>query len=193
MNTWVREAPLKRAIRRVPARDAPLERPDMAASPTTGYGVPVSSADLSSPPRAAFSRGPEVALLHHGTPEHTRLEIASSAILAMVPLADGESARAPEPSRRGVRWFLRGQDEIALAIRTRDFATEDRARRDAQELVARAHSLRPVMVTDGRRRHGWWLVLDDQPVLVSAFPVSPSRMPLQSRFVIQALAHPALA
>lgn len=68
----------------------------------------------------------------------------------------------------GYHWeLLRGDDE-PVAIRARGFDTADAARRDAPRVLARVSELRPVYVRDVGAGHlGWWLALDDEPVLVA--------------------------
>lgn len=109
---------------------------------------------------------------------HRARSTVRTRVLAMAPLE-----HQPHPSRRkaltkrepGVLWSLDQPSGLAVALRARDFSTVKAAIRDLQTLLARTPDLMIVHTTEqAEGRHGWWIVLDNDIVLVSAYPAKPS-------------------
>lgn len=74
-----------------------------------------------------------------------------------------------------------------MAIRARDFASEDAALEDLRRLLRATSALRPVSVADPVGRTAWWLVLDGEVVLVAPRPVAPTVAATRAQSVIRLL------
>lgn len=125
-----------------------------------------------TPGGESLSRSPRLVLFSVGDSQYDDRTARRCRILAMRPVDPTETAASPKtaiPEDSGAYWEFLQADDSPLLVRASDLPSRDDARTDAAWLFAHAAQLRTVYVRDHETgRLAWWLVLDDQPVLVPA-------------------------
>lgn len=86
-------------------------------------------------------------------------------------------AQTHNPPAPGAYWEYLLHDDTSLIVRSHDLPDADEARLDARSVFDRANELRVVYVRDPETgRWAWWLVLDDEVLLLSSrLWVAPQR------------------